>query len=443
MRKNREKQMPLVPCWANHQFAEELMAMSRILDANPAILELVLHDLSDKKKPDTGAPGMTAEQAVRCAVLKQMRQLSYERLAFHLADSLSFHSFCRLGWGETPSASALHENVSRIRENTWQEINRVLVRWAASEKLEAGRQVRIDSTAVKADVHYPLDSALLEDCVQALTRRMEVWGTLVEVKFQDHRRRTRRRVLAILNTRGMEKKVPLYRDLVRVTRMTCADARRVMEQMAGSADLGMMVEAAELKRLLDLTERVINQTTRRVFQGETVPAEEKLVSIFEEHTDIIRKGQRETTFGHKVFLTVGRSSLVVDCVTMRGNPADSSQVEELLDRQREIYGRYPVQASLDGGFASKENLRMAKQDKQIKDVAFARKCGLKIADMVKSSWVYQKLRRFRAGIEGCISHLKRIFGLNRCNWSGWEHFQRYIQLSVFSYNLLVLARLQM
>jgi IS5 family transposase len=441
MRKKSKRQIPLIPCWANHQYAQELQAISRILDANPAILEMVLHDVSDKKKTDTGAPGMTAEQVVRCALIKQLEQFSYEKLAFHLADSVSFQTFCRLPWGQTPSVSTLHSNISRIRETTWQEINRVLVGWAQRAGLEAGRQIRIDSTAVETHIHYPLDSALLKDCVHALTRRMEVVNQLVEVTFQDHRRRARRRALAILNARGMERKVPLYRDLVKVTRLTYADASRVMDQIVGNPDPRILAEAVELKRLLELTEKVISQTVRRVFQGETVPAEEKVVSIFEEHTDIIRKGQRETTFGHKVFLTVGKSSLVLDCVTLRGNVADSTQVEKLLDRQKDLYGRYPRQASLDAGFASKPNLKMAKQDKGIKDMAFAAKAGIKIADMVKSSWVYEKLRRFRAGIEGCISYLKRIFGWDRCDWRGWEHFQRYVHLSVVSYNLLVLARL--
>jgi len=441
MRKKSKRQIPLIPCWASHQYAEELQAISRILDANPAILEMVLHDLSDNKKTDTGAPGMTAEQVVRCALIKQLEQFSYEKLAFHLADSVSFQTFCRLPWGQPPSVSTLHSNISRIRETTWQAINRVLVRWAQRAGLEAGRQIRIDSTAVETHIHYPLDSALLKDCVHALTRRMEVVNQLVELKFQDHRRRARRRALAILNARGMERKVPLYRDLVKVTRLTYADASRVIDQIVGNPDPRIMAEALELKRLLELTEKVISQTVRRVFQGETVPAEEKVVSIFEEHTDIIRKGQRETTFGHKVFLTVGKSSLVLDCVTLRGNVADSTQVETLLDRQKDLYGRYPRQASLDAGFASKPNLKMAKQDKGIKDVAFAAKAGIKITDMVKSSWVYEKLRRFRAGIEGCISYLKRIFGWDRCDWRGWEHFQRYVHLSVVSYNLLVLARL--
>jgi IS5 family transposase len=421
--------------------AEELRAISKILDDNPAIQDLVLHDLSDSRRQDVGAPGMTADQVLRCGIIKQTHQFSYEKLAFHLGDSVSFRSFCRLPFGETPGSSSLQANIARIRPSTWEAVNQTVVRWAQERKLEKGRQVRIDSTAVETHIHYPQDSALLKDCVVALTRGMKALGDIVKVRFSDHRRRARRRALAIVNARGMEHKAPLYRDLVRVTRQTAGEARVVIDQLKGNPDPTVMAVVEELKRLLGLTDRVIDQTVRRVFQGETVPAQEKVVSIFEEHSDIIHKKKRETSFGHKVFLTVGKSSLVLDCVTVRGNPADSGQALGLLDRQREIYGRYPRQASLDAGFACRKNLRQAKQGMGIRDVAFAKKCGLKISDMVKSSWVYEKLRRFRAGIEGCISHLKRIFGWDRCHWKGWEHFQQYVQLSVVSYNLLVLARL--
>ncbi len=189
--------------------------------------------------------------------------------------------------------------------------------------------------------------------------------------------------------------------------------------------------------------KVREQTERRVLQGEKVPAAEKVVSIFEEHTDIIQTGGRETTFGHKVFLTCGKTSLLTDCLVVRGNPADSTYLETMLDRHCHQYGSYPRQASLDGGFASRENLALAKSKPGLKDVAFAKKRGLTIESMVSSSWVYKQLRRFRAGIEGCISMLKRVFGADRCTWKGWEHFQQYLHLSVFSFNLLVLARLRL
>ena len=125
---------------------------------------------------------------------------------------------------------------------------------------------------------------------------------------------------------------------------------------------------------------------------------------------------------------------------MAGNPADQSQLQPLLQRQFDLYGRWPRQASFDGGFATRANLQWAKEQ-GIQDVAFAKKGRLKVHQMVRSSWVYRQLRRFRAGIEGCISMLKRVFGVKRCSWKGWHHFQQYVQLSVTSFNLLVLARL--
>ena len=225
-----------------------------------------------------------------------------------------------------------------------------------------------------------------------------------------------------------------------MARNTHSYVQRVLEQGEDWHDPISQALAQDLAHYRDLLEQVIQQTQRRVLQGEKVPADEKVVSIFEEHTDIIEKGARESLFGHKLYLSVGKSSLILDAVVIKGNPADSQQVEPLLERQCDLYGRYPRQASFDGGFASSDNLKWAK-GRGVKDVAFAKKCGLTIENMVRSSWVYQQLRRFRAGIEGCISTAKRVFGLTRCLWKGWAHFQRYVHLSVLSYNLVVLARL--
>jgi IS5 family transposase len=199
------------------------------------------------------------------------------------------------------------------------------------------------------------------------------------------------------------------------------------------------VLAEKLARAVGLLEKVINQTDRRVFKGENVPASEKVVSFFEDHTDIIVKKRRETEYGHKIFLTGGSSTLILDCRIVRGNPADSEQYETLLERQKELYGRMPRQVSADGGFASKDNLAYAKQH-GVKDAAFAKKRGLSVLAMAKSAWVYKALRNFRAGIEAGISTLKRAFGLDRCTWKGWEGFGRYVWSSIVSYNLLVLAR---
>ncbi len=186
--------------------------------------------------------------------------------------------------------------------------------------------------------------------------------------------------------------------------------------------------------------QVIEQTQRRVLSGEAVAAQEKICSLFEEHTDIIKKSPRETVFGHKVFVSTGASSLILDCVVERGNPADSNYVQPFLERHRQLYGKVPRQSAWDGGFASAANLRWAKEQ-GVQDVAFSKKCGLTVESMVRSSWVYKQLKRFRAGIEGCIGTLKHTFGLHRCSWKGWPHFQSYVHASVLTYNLVVLARL--
>jgi IS5 family transposase len=184
---------------------------------------------------------------------------------------------------------------------------------------------------------------------------------------------------------------------------------------------------------------VIDQTERRVLKAEKVPAAEKIVSIFEPHTDIIVKDRRETYYGHKVCLSVSASNLITDCVITEGNPADTELTLTMLDRQREIYGRYPLKVALDGGFASKANLAAAKERK-IKDVCFAKKRGLHVEAMCRSQWVYDRLRRFRAGVESVISWIKRCLGFDRCTWKGRRSFESYVWLSTVTANLMTLAR---
>ena len=191
----------------------------------------------------------------------------------------------------------------------------------------------------------------------------------------------------------------------------------------------------------DLLKRVVEQTERRVFAGETVPASEKVVSLFEPHTDIICKGGRQTHYGHKINLSTGRSALVVDVVVESGNPADSERCLPMLRRHVETYGEPPQRVAFDGGYASRANLADAKK-LGVEHVMFHKKRGLKADDMTPSAWIYGQLKRFRAGVEAGISYLKRCFGLDRCRWRGWEHFQAYVHSAVFAHNLLRLVRLQ-
>ena len=442
MRKNRENQLPLTPLWPDHQLGDELQMISQILDDNPEMLQWVLQDLSDRTDPCNGSPGLSAEQALRCAVIKNWHGLSYHKLAFHVTDSLSFRAFCRLPLGWAPGKSCLQENISRIQASTWQKINRVLIHWAACEGLEKGKKIRVDATAVKSDIHHPTDSQLLYDSIRKLTALLRKLKEHHPVVYSDHCRRAKRRCTNIRNTRGKAGKKLLYQDLLKVAGKTAHYARVALQSASQWEDIPSLGMVGKLRHYLELMQKVREQTQRRVLQGEKVPAAEKVVSIFEEHSDIIQTGGRETVFGHKIYLTCGKTSLIVDCLITQGNPADQAQMQPMLERQHQLYGRYPRQASFDGGFATQNNLKWAKKQ-GIQDVAFAKKAGLKVTDMVRSSWVYKQLRRFRAGIEGCISMFKRVFGADRCTWKGWEHFQQYVHLSVLSFNLLVLARLRL
>jgi len=448
MREKSKKQMPLMPEANDHPQAIELENISRILDANPTICDLAMQDLSEanKKASRSGARGMTADQVVRAAIVKQMLNFTYKELAFHIVDSNSLRRFMRIGIADKGfKKSVLNKNVKALSPQTWEAINGQLVDYAAEEKIEKGRQVRIDCTVVESNIHEPTDSSLLWDSVRVLTRLLyrakEDFG--FRVSFQDHSRRAKRRLLGIMNSRSKKDRRSKYADLIKVTNKSIGYAQRAIEAIdkVASTSHGLVALRLDLNQYSQLAARVVDQTQRRVLLGENVPASDKVVSLFETHTDIIVKDRRDTFFGHKICLTGGASNLIVDCLIVDGNPADSSLTVDMLDRQKALYGRYPLKVALDGGFASKDNLNKAKE-KQIKDVCFAKKRGLKVEDMCRSQWVYDRLRRFRAGIESGISWVKRCFGMTRCTWKGLRSFKSYVWASIVSANLLTLARQQ-
>ena len=404
--------------------------------------ELIEQDLlRDVKNPRTGARGLTGDQVLRVLLIKQMNGFSYEELAFHLSDSVTYRAFCRFGALEqTPARSTLSENLKKVRPETLEAVQQLLVRWAKARGIEKGRKVRIDATVTESNIHAPTDSSLLLDGVRVLDRLLSRAGQRFDIgHFSDHRRRAKRRALAILNTRSAKKRTVAYRDLLKVTKKTVGYAELAAGRLEGvSGELASCL-VAELRQVVALVRKVIDQTERRVLHGESVPASEKVVSLFESHTDIIVKDRRDTLYGHKVYLTGGASGLILDCVVVDGNPADTTMTVPLLERQKLILGVVPRQAAFDGGFASKENLHDAKA-MGVEDVAFSKKRGLEVSDMARSSWVYRRLRNFRAGIEGMISFLKRAFGLDRCTWRGAESFSSYVHASVLAANFLTLAR---
>ena len=342
--------------------------------------------------------GLSAGQVLRALIIKQLDGFSYRELAFHLADSATYRKFCQLGWGDDkPSKSGLASSIKAIRPETLERINRRLIHIARINTIEDGNKLRVDTTVVASNIHAPLDSNLLWDCVRVLTRLMTAAHKTIGAgaSFANRQRRAKRRAMGILNARSTEQRKALYRDLLRVVEETVPSAGRFLEAIDRSLESGsiqlseqLRLEGVrrDLKRYIPLTGRVMSQTERRVFNEERVPSNEKLVSIFEEHTDIIVKDRRETLYGHKICLTSGRSSLVTDCIVLQGNPTDSTLAEGAIDRHIEITGRAPRQAAFDGGFTSRANLEAIKS-KGVEDVAFAKARALKVTDMVRSTWV--------------------------------------------------------
>jgi IS5 family transposase len=446
MRKKRQQQMPLMSHIKEHNQSKELQVISNIIDANPIICEQVLQDLNSGKliAYRKGANGMSAEQVLRCAIVKTLFNFTYEELAFHLVDSQSLSWFCRIGIGDKGyKKSALNKNIKAISDTTWQMVNAELLGYAKEKDIEKGRTVRIDCTCVETNIHPPTDSTLLWDVVRVLTRLIDRCrdSSIRVVGCHNHTRVAKRRMLAVLNARGKKQRKAAYADLLKITNKVIGYSKRAIEVVSRccAGDQAAMALSGQINHYVQLALKVIDQTERRVMGGEKVAAQDKVVSIFEPHTDIIRKARRDTIYGHKVCLSGGASNLILDCLILEGNPADSDLALPMLDRQKELYGRYPLKASFDGGFASKQNLAEAKLRK-IKDVCFAKKRGLGETDMCRSHYVYRRLRRFRAGIESGISWLKRCLGFARCTWRGWDSFKSYVWSSIVAANLLTMAR---
>lgn len=194
-----------------------------------------------------------------------------------------------------------------------------------------------------------------------------------------------------------------------------------------------------LAHLADIGPRVVSQARRRVILGESVPSAEKVVSLHEPHVDIIIKDNRNTFFGHKLFAARGASGLILDMYLVRGNPSDSASAVPLVRRLEKPLSRLPAEVAMDGGFASNANLADLKE-LGVTNVCFAKRRGLTIAAMVGDKRTFRRLRNFRSMIEASFSWLKRSFGLDCCNWRGFQSFQSYAWAAVITHNLVIMAR---
>jgi IS5 family transposase len=439
-------QLPLTAPWIAHAHAADLAAMSALLDAQPALNGRVQQDLEAgcPTNARTGRPGLSGEQTLRLLIVRQLTGWTYAELAFHLADSVTYRAFCRVSaLTATPSKSALAATLRRVSAPTLAALNDQLVTSAVARRVEQARTVRMDATVVPVAIHPPTDSSLLLDAVRVLDRLLQQAEVVAGfTAYHRHVPRAKRRAIEIphLAPQKTARRRACYRELLQLTEATATYATYALAHLEClPATPARDRLRTHLTTLLPRVAQVIDQTMRRVLHDEAVPADEKLVSLFEAHADVLVKDRRATYYGHKIFLTTGGSGLILDCAIPKGNPGDVTWTVPLVRRQQRLFGRAPRQATFDGAFASQENLAATKA-LGIEDVCFAKKRGLTVRDMVRSQWVYDKLRRFRAGIEAGISLLKRVFGLARCVWKGAAGFHAYVRTAVLAANLLLLAR---
>ncbi len=446
MRAIVEPQLPLTTPWVDHPHAAELRVMSELLDEHPELARMAREDLVGDRAGRRGRPGLSGEQALRVLVIKQLNGFSYAELAFHLADSRSYRTFCRFGsFGVPPRKSALQDSIARLRSETLETVNRVLIRATVEEGLETGGQVRIDTTVTETNIHHPTDSSLLYDCVRVLGRLLKQAHREVGIHTVcgNHTKAAKRRLYRINQAKRQVKRLPFYRELIRLCEKTVCASRRAIPRLRAADDDAAAVFANKIDHYVGLAAKVIDQTRRRVLQGESVPASEKVVSIFEDHTDVIRKGGRDTEYGHKLCLSVGSSTLVLDCTIEDGAPVDSKLAVEMVRRLGHATGRLPEAVAFDGGFSSVANLAEIKE-MGVSEVMFHRKATLlDISAMTSTPEIHRALWRFRAGVEGCVSFLKRCFGLRRATWRGRAGFHRFVRASILTANLLTIARLRL
>lgn len=436
MRAKRTHQMSIYETFAEHEIGQELKAISGWLDRHVEVLDWAAQDIQRTGIKNTGRSGLSIEAILRCGLLKQHQQWTYQELAFHLADSATSAAFARLPRGLYPTDSALQGVIALIRGETWEHINRVLVKDALASRMETLKQARIDSTVTETLIHKPWDSSLLGDAERVLERLLtEACEHTPQLTYTCHRRVVKKQIMAIRNCKGEEKRRGHYRKLIGSVRHTLHTVQSVMATRQQSQDWTSRAE-----HYAGLAVRIIDQAQRRVIKGEKVAAADKVVSVFEPHTDIIVKDRRDTQYGHKLNLATGKHGMVLDVVIEEGNPADSRRLLPMIQRIQECYGQLPRQVAADAGYASRENISEAKA-LGIKAVGLPKKRGMSVEEMTGSEWVYKKLKRFRAGIEGNISMLKRVFGLDRCTWRGLEHFKSYVMSAVLAYNFKLFARL--
>lgn len=459
MRQMREAVLPLAGNDEHlpktvREFREKYKGVSRILDENPEILKVIHEDLKNishgGSKAGKGKKGVagrsadfTSETILRTLVVHAIEGGSFRDTEVLIGESEFLQDFVRSRKKAVMEYSFVDRCFQAVRPATWKRINDLLGLRAEEEEKIDPTVIRTDTTVVETNIHWPTDSSLLWDTWRVASRLLKR-GRKIAPETCPHRfhdKKTKRLHLFITRyskstSKKRQRKVKgAYRTLI-------SRVERIVEIAAffcrwapycGNLELDAVV--VELKGFLGSMKKVVAQSRRAKLEGETVPAVERVYSIFEPHTELIKRGRREkpVEFGHAVLLCQTAEKFITDYEAFAERPADCHLTEQVIDRHQKLFGDKPKVLAGDKGFCP-DGEKYAELTKQVETLAIPRRMR-DFADKVLSVW-----QMFRAGIEGTISGLKRAFRLARCHYRGFKRFQASVGMGVFAHNLVVLAR---
>jgi IS5 family transposase len=434
-----------------------LEPVDQLLD-DPALVELVRQSLATRRAGSTrtGRRSIAPDRLLRCCVVKHLKGWSFRELEREVRSNLVYRRFTRFDADATPDFSTFSRTFALLSPALTEQIHQRVVGLAREQGVARGRKLRTDTTVVESNVHYPTDSTLLGDGIRVLGRSLkriaaECKGGAVEVV--DHGRAVKHRLLEIsrgaksLTQAGQQRLRDSYHKLVGLTRGVARQASVVLERWKAGGlkvvgdPLQVQIQTDQLRHFLPLVEKVIAQTQERLWKGNRHVVG-KVLSLFEPHTQVIRKGKahKPTEFGRLVRIDEVERGIVSGYQVQEGNPADTNAWIPALKQHEALFGQAPRLATADRGYFSGENERAA-QARGVEKVALPARGRLSRARarLQKQRW-FQRALRWRAGSEATISSLKHPFSMRRATYKGESGFQRYVGWSIITKNLVSIAR---
>ena len=427
------------------EFRRKYKRISELLDAHPeslSVADVDLKKLSQGGKKGRKA-GFTSENLLRALIVHTIEGLSLRRTAVLISESPFLQDFVRLGNRRPMDFTFIDRAFKAIGPETWKAINRALARDAAAAGEIDPSRVRVDTTVTETTIHYPTDASLLWDSWRTLSRLLRRGRALAPelCLHRFHDAKVKKLHLRIGRFRGSRNKSrkrlvqKCFATLIARTAWIAEIAEGFQAAARETGDIELMGIALEIEGFLPAIRTVLDTSERANLKGESVPARERVFSIFEPHTELIRRGRsgKPVEFGHAVLLSQTPGKFIVDYEAMEHKIADSHLSRVVVESHEELFGEAPEVLTGDTGFNPKAEERAA-LEKKVETFAVPRK----LSDwngVINAMW-----QKFRAGIEGTISVLKRSYRLFRCPYRGFKSFAASVGLSIFCHNLVVLAR---